>query len=124
MDDVNRRTVESRRGDLVSRGGCLDQRLEIHAVDVNVYGAQLLERGRVRAMGGPVAALTVVQAPQRPLDALIGIVDKGNRFLSGRSLGKLYVPPTLRHVHIDRALRAPDPVVLRQRVLTAGLQAL
>src|SRR4051794_26918296 len=57
-----------------------------------------------------IAALAVVEPAQCPLPAFIRIVNERCR-RAHRSLRELDISPPLRHVHVDCALRGPDPVV-------------
>ncbi len=57
--------------------------------------------------------LTIVEAPQRPFDSLVRVFDEGVVSAAGWQVRELHEAPALGHVHVDRALGAPDPVVFR-----------
>ena len=75
-------------------------------------------------MFGAILPLTVIQPPQRPFHAIVRVFDESRGSRARRERGELHHAPALRHVHVDRALRAPHPVVFGQRLLRLGVRPL
>src|SRR5438094_706216 len=123
LADVHHCASEPVGGDLVGRWGRVDHRMEVDAVYANVGGLKRVERRRIAAIRSTSATLAIIQATKRPFHTLVGILNEPFRRAAGLRARKLDVPPALGHVHVDRALRAPHPVVLRQRCRCTGSEA-
>src|SRR3954470_21576067 len=98
--------------------------MEVESFDPNARAIQGVECCGVSSVSGAIGALTIVQAAERPLDAFVWILNESCRSSSRDSVGELHVSPALRHVHIDGALRTPDPVIFGQRICAARLRSL
>src|SRR5688572_10295791 len=76
LADMDHRVVESPGTDLVERSGHLHRGTELEAVDADVGNVERLERAGITALGRTNPPLAVVEPPERPDDALIGVLDE------------------------------------------------
>ncbi len=113
LTNVDDGSVESVGADFVLGVGHLQGRPKLEAVDSNIGGIERSEIRRIPSVFGLELTLSIIESSQRPLHALVAILDKRNRLGTSSGARELDEPPSLGQVHVDRPLRAPHPVVFR-----------